>query len=845
MRKLILLFVAVAVGCGPTSGGHKKGGGDDASTSGDTSVVFPTDSTVGPDAEAPGDTSTPPKACQPGEKSCSGNATIACAADGSGFGPPEPCPEGKVCGQGACIECKAGSKFCQGQTPVECDDGGQPKMGEPCAGGTSCANGVCVACVPGKKECRVGPGGEQETWECAAVSATAADWKKTATCPESADCVNGLCLDPCASDVKLNTNQGCDYYAVDLENSTSEPFEAGAPTAADAQFAVIVSNPNGKTPITVTVHETQKGPAIVTKQIGPQSLAVIKLDKRNVTGTVKDFLAWRIKADHPFIAYQFNPLDNVNPVYSNDATLLLPVNALGKDYLVMTGSGGGSYLTVIGAKANTKVTVTVTAPTDAGDGIPALAAGETFTDTLDAGEVLNIRAKKGTTQAETLTGSEVTADQNVLVFGGNVATTTGERCCADHLEMQLFPTQSWGTSYVAGKAQPRGVEPDYWRILARDDGTTVSFSGGTANQKKLDRGQYFDLATTEDFVVSSDKPILVGQFLASSFEVEPEGVWCSSDNQCSGGVCAGPETGAGQCLDGCNADSSACAPGEVCADNALFGEDSAAPAGSATCVHGVCGAPGLPKCAAGSSCIVVPGDADGRCYEGCSGMGGCTSAIASCSPTQFGDLCLEQTCFSNGECGGGWCNPATDPSQDGGCMKKCAVAQKCKKPGDVCLPVEFNKDPSVGKDLCVTTSGCHSDSDCDSGHTCRIPKDPDTGKDAAYGSCEPIGDPSFMLAVPTQQYRTDYVFLTPDAYKQNYVNILAPSTAFVTMDGSNVPADAFKSVTGTTWMVARLPAPAGVHTIKATAPVGIIVYGYHKDVSYGYPGGANLFDLGE
>ena len=45
--------------------------------------------------------------------------------------------------------------------------------------------------------------------------------------------------------------------------------------------------------------------------------------------------------------------------------------------------------------------------------------------------------------------------------------------------------------------------------------------------------------------------------------------------------------------------------------------------------------------------------------------------------------------------------------------------------------------------------------------------------------------------------------------------------------------------------VARLKVGDGVHSLDASAPVGVVVYGYDDDVSYGYPAGLDLDDLFE
>lgn len=93
---------------------------------------------------------------------------------------------------------------------------------------------------------------------------------------------------------------------------------------------------------------------------------------------------------------------------------------------------------------------------------------------------------------------------------------------------------------------------------------------------------------------------------------------------------------------------------------------------------------------------------------------------------------------------------------------------------------------------------------------------------------------------PAEQFRTEYVFLAPDAYLFDYVNVVAPKEAQVTIDGA--PVKTFVPL-GAEFKVARVPIADGVHRVSGSLPVGITVYGFDDDVSYGYLGGTNLSDL--
>lgn len=102
----------------------------------------------------------------------------------------------------------------------------------------------------------------------------------------------------------------------------------------------------------------------------------------------------------------------------------------------------------------------------------------------------------------------------------------------------------------------------------------------------------------------------------------------------------------------------------------------------------------------------------------------------------------------------------------------------------------------------------------------------------------PVGDPSISLGIPTEQFRTDYAFLAPSTYTRSYVNVTAPMSASIMLDGT--PVTGFTPVGSTGFGVARLMISGGAHHITGSAEFGIVVYGFGEFTSYMYPGGLDL-----
>ena len=138
----------------------------------------------------------------------------------------------------------------------------------------------------------------------------------------------------------------------------------------------------------------------------------------------------------------------------------------------------------------------------------------------------------------------------------------------------------------------------------------------------------------------------------------------------------------------------------------------------------------------------------------------------------------------------------------------------------------------VGSAYPGAAGGCDLVSPFPNTSGCVIPRTCDGGT--------AIGDPAFLINVPTEQFREDYLVLTPAQYQQDFLTIIAPPGTDVELDGRTVTAA--RTRVGA-WDIMRVPAPDGAHRIVADNSIGLYAYGYDCDVSYAYPGGLNLDSL--
>ncbi|MEZ4468374.1 MAG: IgGFc-binding protein [bacterium] len=299
--------------------------------------------------------------------------------------------------------------------------------------------------------------------------------------------------------------------------------------ALDAQrspFAIVVSNPQ-PSPVEVVLedadghrHAEMVAPGALAS-LFPQELG---FPDRSLDHSGISARAYHLTSSAPIVAYQFNPLDNVD-VFSNDGSLLVPEHAYDGQYLAMSlptltrrpdTNDYNGYVAVVAPADGVTIEVVPSAAIRAGDRVDAIQPGETKRFSLRRFEVLNLEAVAD----GDLTGTRVRSTDGAPfgVFVGHEATvlpTEQQSCCADHIEEQLFPISTWGSNFALARTERRKREPDMVRILAHRDDTSVEFDPLPASGRCgiLRGGSFCDVFIDADTRITASNPVLVGHLL--------------------------------------------------------------------------------------------------------------------------------------------------------------------------------------------------------------------------------------------------------------------------------------------------------------------------------------------
>ena len=443
----------------------------------------------------------------------------------------------------------------------------------------------CIVCAPDSLYC----GGPTDT-TVLRCNHQGTEGTPVMDCPTDSVCSMGTCKTPCDAALDQPSNVGCDFWAVDLDNEAFN-LNGASNNAASQQFAVVVANDNDyPVTVTVTIDASRVGAAlneqaVASASVPPHTANRIDLPQREVdgsmgqngtytmnsgTGTFVSPHAFHVVTSGPVVVYQFNPIIQQ---FSNDASTLIPIQALGTDYVIVgypTANPCGdpnfhidsipdhTSITIVPVEDDTHVTVTATHPIAAAGGDTGLPIAATPKNTplnltLSRYTVANLESDQPVAsitqciqsgQDGDFTGSYIHADKPVLVFtsaergigfGGaqNVVyppdwdMSTDDICCTDHLEEQLLPVTALGREFAIARSPIRSTdttgwkEPDIVRVVGTIDGTNVTTNLPAPNDHfTVGRNGQHTFAATTGFAMSSDQPVEVATYLVSQHFVK-------------------------------------------------------------------------------------------------------------------------------------------------------------------------------------------------------------------------------------------------------------------------------------------------------------------------------------
>jgi hypothetical protein len=480
----------------------------------------------GEPGDGDGDGDGDPGECQDTEEQCTVDGHQICS---DGTWQDDPCPADTFCDDatGACLACactpgeqgacvdvdniETCADDCSGFEPADCGD-------------MLCIDDACVPllCQPSVAECVT-----DDTFHF--CNDLGSDYEPEQDCPPSQVCDNGECVDACALAASIKSNVGCEFWAVDMANQ---------PPRDTYTYAVSVANPSTDDIATVRIWDKRNGNAtmLIEDTVDPRDTKVFNLsgahagytsyyngiDAGLLSSGIAPGYAFRVETSIPVVATQFNPIGGASGITA-EASLLLPTQTLGREYLHLAwglGFGSGSALDVIATEDDTTITIVPHVNTPAGsNGLPAMIAGQPTQIVIDAYDYIQIGVQDLNMEdmLQSLTGSRITADKPVAVFGGHSCANVPDEVISgcDHVEEQIFPRVTWGNNYVAARNPPRANEPMRWRIIASANNTIIDFDPAVSlgAQIMLDSGQMVEFDEMEDFYVSASGPILMAGYM--------------------------------------------------------------------------------------------------------------------------------------------------------------------------------------------------------------------------------------------------------------------------------------------------------------------------------------------
>lgn len=305
---------------------------------------------------------------------------------------------------------------------------------------------------------------------------------------------------------------GCSFWGVVMQNEVSDTFrgnarDGGQGTNSSEFGFIFLASPGADAVVTVSRVVQGSVVAVSSTTVPGGATRSVLVPWQSPGGPGVSRYGYFISSTRPVMAWQFNPLTSRLPTssalcttdmacgtgkacidfggvrlcgeyaYTVDSSLLLPVHALGTSYVLSTaehlrfGSSGDfpAQAVVVASQNGTQVTIRASATAHLRTGAQTISPTGSTQVTLNAYDVLQLDSIVGTsTSLECIrdpndvfgtsqicrfqsdpSGTVVSASAPIAVFTGTPCTRrplSAQAC--DHLEEQLAPVSTWGTTHV-------------------------------------------------------------------------------------------------------------------------------------------------------------------------------------------------------------------------------------------------------------------------------------------------------------------------------------------------------------------------------------------------------------
>ncbi|MEP6711765.1 MAG: PKD domain-containing protein [Ferruginibacter sp.] len=225
--------------------------------------------------------------------------------------------------------------------------------------------------------------------------------------------------------------------------------------------------------------------------------------------------AIHVTAAKPIVVYSF-----ITRSQASAATLALPLNVLGKQYIAMSFTqvsneqNSNSFLTIVAVEDNTTVEIIPTVATKGG-----WAANSVNVISLNKGEIYQVLGTTSGGNGVDLSGSSIrsissgTAScKKIAVFSGSGKVSIGCTGSSDNLYQQLYPVGSWGKKYLTA---PSYNQPNnFYRVLKSVPLANVFVNGVLIPSTSFTNG-YYEFFNNRPNLIEGDLPISVTQYFTT------------------------------------------------------------------------------------------------------------------------------------------------------------------------------------------------------------------------------------------------------------------------------------------------------------------------------------------